>query len=68
MLYLEDGARHPIELSRYRRVRRPLTPRQMLQVGRAKLIELVDAASAALGKKSEFAPAAARLCQFVSNA
>eukprot|EP00966_Prymnesium_polylepis_P055682 1288048-Prymnesium_polylepis.3 len=38
------------------------------RVGRAKLIELVDSASAALGKKREFQPAAGRLCQFVSNA
>lgn len=38
------------------------------QVGRAKLIELVDTASESLGNKREFEGAAARLCQFVSNA
>ena len=38
------------------------------QVGRAKLIELVDSASAALGKPAEFEAAATRLCQFVANA
>lgn len=38
------------------------------QVGRARLIELVDSAVDALSRKDDFPEAASQLCRFVSNA